>query len=249
MSRVFAQVADQLNITHCFSSAYHLESQGALERFHQTLKSMLRAYCLEFEKEWDDGVHLLLFAAREVVQESTGFSPADLVFAHNVRGPLKLLQENWLNEFEPKNQLDHVSSFRYKLHRACELATQNLAATQSKMKGWFDKKAKIRQFKPGDKILVFLPIPCSSFQARYSGPCIIEKKVSDRDYIVATPDRARHSRLCHINMIKPYYDREQLDKPSSGEVKTQSWLCPMLSTLKLCVCLSLVLCRYLNFLG
>ncbi len=66
MSRTFAQVADQLNITHCFSSAYHPESQGTLERFHQTLKSMLRAYCLEFEKEWDDGVHLLLFAAREM---------------------------------------------------------------------------------------------------------------------------------------------------------------------------------------
>ncbi len=55
MSRIFAQVADQLNITHCFSSAYHPESQGTLERFHhQTLKSMLRAYCLEFDKEWDE---------------------------------------------------------------------------------------------------------------------------------------------------------------------------------------------------
>ncbi len=50
---------------------------------------MLPAYCLEFEKEWDDGVHLLLFAAQEVVQESTGFSPADLVFAHNVQWSLK----------------------------------------------------------------------------------------------------------------------------------------------------------------
>ncbi len=133
-------------------------------------------------KEWDDGVHLLLFAAREVVQESTGFSPADLVFAHNVRGPLKLLRENWLNESKPQNLLDYVSYFRYKLHRACELATQNLSAAQSKMKGWFDKKAMVRQFKPGDKVLMFLPIPGSSLQARYSGPYVIEKRVSDRDY-------------------------------------------------------------------
>ncbi len=185
MSRTFAQVADQLNITHCFSSAYHPESQGTLECFHQTLKSMLksRAYCLEFEKEWDDGVHLLLFAAREVVQESTGFSPADLVFAHNVRGPLKLLRENWLNESKAQNLLDYVSSFRYKLHRACELATQNLTAAQSKMKGWFDKKAIVRQFKPGDKVLVFLPIPGSSLQARYSGPYVIEKTIMLRSLV------------------------------------------------------------------
>ncbi|XP_073732325.1 uncharacterized protein [Misgurnus anguillicaudatus] len=220
MSRVFAQVTEQLNITHSFSSAYHPESQGALERFHQTLKAMLRAYCLEFEKEWDDGVHLLLFAAREVEQESTGFSPADLVFAHSVRGPLKLLHENWLDDTKSKNLLDYVSSFRYKLHRACELATKNLIGAQSKMKRWFDKKAKARQFKPGDKVLVFLPIPGSSLQARYSGPYVIEKKVSDRDYIVATPGHARRSRLCHVNMIKPYYDREQSDKSTPRDLAT-----------------------------
>lgn len=39
MSCIFAQVLKQLNITHSHSSAYHPESQGAIERFHQTLKS------------------------------------------------------------------------------------------------------------------------------------------------------------------------------------------------------------------
>lgn len=59
---------------------------------------MLRAYCLEFNKDWDEGVHLLLFAVCEVVQESLGFSPAELVFAHTIRGPIKLLKEKGLNE-------------------------------------------------------------------------------------------------------------------------------------------------------
>ncbi len=53
---------------------------------------MLHAYCLEFEKDWDDRVHLM-FAVREVVQESLGFRPSELVFAHSVRGLLKLLKE------------------------------------------------------------------------------------------------------------------------------------------------------------
>lgn len=39
MSRIFAKVLKQLNIPHCHSSAYPPESQGAIERFHQTLKS------------------------------------------------------------------------------------------------------------------------------------------------------------------------------------------------------------------
>ena len=75
------------------SSAYHPESQGALERFHQTLKNMIKIYCFDPGKDWDEGIHLLLFAIRESVQESLGFSSFELVFGHNVRGPLKLLKE------------------------------------------------------------------------------------------------------------------------------------------------------------
>ena len=72
---------------------YHPESQGALERFHQTLKNMMRMYCQDTTKDWDEGIHLLLFTARDVVQESLGFSPFELVFGHTVKGPLKLLRE------------------------------------------------------------------------------------------------------------------------------------------------------------
>lgn len=41
---------------------------------------------------WEEG---LLLAAREVCQDSLGFSPNDLVFGHRVRGPLAVLQDDW----------------------------------------------------------------------------------------------------------------------------------------------------------
>ena len=62
MSGIFKEVMQELGIKQYKSSAYHPESQGALERFHQTLKNMLRSYCFDTEKAWDEGVHLLLFA-------------------------------------------------------------------------------------------------------------------------------------------------------------------------------------------
>lgn len=92
-SRVFARVLKQLRIQHNVSSAFHPESQEALERFHQSLKSMLRKYCLETGKDWADADPWLLFACREVVQESLGFSPADLVFAQSPRGPLAVIKD------------------------------------------------------------------------------------------------------------------------------------------------------------
>ncbi len=91
LSGVFQKAMYQLGIKHFISSAYHPESQGALERHHQMLKNMIRTFCLENKKDWDEGVPMLLFTSCEVVQESLGFSPLELVFGHTVRGPLKVI--------------------------------------------------------------------------------------------------------------------------------------------------------------
>ena len=80
----FAQVLKELGVQHATSSPYHRESQGALERFHQTLKSMMRKHCHASNRDWDESLQFLMFAAREAVQESLGFSPAELVFGRDV---------------------------------------------------------------------------------------------------------------------------------------------------------------------
>ena len=207
MSGLFQQVMHEMGIRQYKSSAYHPESQGALERFHQTLKTMMKTYCHQYDKDWDEGVHLVLFAAREAVQESLGFSPFELVFGHTVRGPLKLLKEKWLTETSDLNLLDYVSTFKQRLYNAYKLAQENLKTSQMKMKTWYDKDARNRVFKPGDRVLVFLPIPGHPLQARYFGPYEIESKISDVNYVVKTPGRRKEKRVCHVNMLKEYFDR------------------------------------------
>ena len=105
-----------------------------------------------------------------------GFSPAELVFGHTVRGPLKLLREQLTGVASPtQNVLDYVSAFRERLHHACEVAKEALSDSQSKMKAHFDKSAIERSFKPGDSVLVFLPFPGSVLQAKFTGPYVIEE--------------------------------------------------------------------------
>ena len=50
MSGIFQQVMHELGIKQYRSSAYHPESEGVLERFHQTLKNMIRSYCFDTKK-------------------------------------------------------------------------------------------------------------------------------------------------------------------------------------------------------
>ena len=99
MSKLFAKALRQLRARHNISSAYHPQSQGALERFHQTLKALLRSYCVELATDWEEGLPWLLLAIREVAQESIGFSPNELVFGHVVRGPKNGVQDSLLRMY------------------------------------------------------------------------------------------------------------------------------------------------------
>ena len=200
---------------HFKSSAYHPESQGSLERFHQTLKTMIKAYCYEFENDWDEGIHFLLFAVRESCQESLGFSPFELIFGHNVRGPLKVLKEKWLSSSSDSDLLTYVSTFRSRLAKACEIAKSNLKQSQKKMKVWYDRRAKQRSFEPNEKVLILFPVVGSPLQARYHGPYVVERKLNEVNYIIATPDRRKKRQLSHINMLKKYV--EPVTEPSTEE--------------------------------
>lgn len=108
---------------------------------------MVRTFCLQYENDWDDGVHLLLFAGRDDVQEFIGFSPFELVVGHTVSEPLQLVKEKWLDEFKEK------------IYYACKVAQDNLKHVQHRMKVWYDTNAKVRNVQPGDKVIVFSPVP------------------------------------------------------------------------------------------
>ena len=213
MSKIFNQVLHELGIEHKVSSPYHPESQGALERYHQTLKTMIKTYCHDHEKDWDEGVPLLLFATREVIQESLGFSPFDLVFGHSVRGPLKLLKDQWLAAETRCDLLTYVSTFRERLHSARECAKKNLIDSQEHMKSWYDRDASERNFSVGQKVLVMLPVPGSPLKARFYGPYTVSSKISDTDYEISTPGRRKQKQICHVNMIKKYHDRDECSVP------------------------------------
>lgn len=205
MSKQFARALKQLKAKHNISSAYHPQSQGALERFHQTLKSLLRSYCVELGSDWEEGLPWLLLAIREVVQESTGFSPNELVFGHAVRGPTAVLADEWCTDETPVNVLDYVSGFRYRLYEARAAAIRKLGKAQSKMQRLYNRKAKDRSFNVGDKVLALLPLLNSPFQAKFSGPYNIVKCLSDHNYVLSTPDRRKKVQVCHINLLKPYF--------------------------------------------
>ncbi|XP_047478502.1 uncharacterized protein LOC125031660 [Penaeus chinensis] len=219
-SDLFQKVLELLGISQQMSTAYHPQSQGCLERFHQTLKSMLKKYCLETGNSWDENIHFLLFALRECPQESLGYSPFELLYGRQIRGPLKVLKDQWFSDSSaPPNQTvaSYIDNLRAKLSEARKLALSNLHNVQIKMKSSHDLKSQTRVFSPGDKVLLFLPIPGNPLKSKFIGPYVVSHKVSDYNYVVQTPDRRKDTQLVHINLIKSYIDRQPKEDFAKGK--------------------------------
>ncbi|GFU92869.1 retrovirus-related Pol polyprotein from transposon 17.6 [Trichonephila clavipes] len=87
MSHLTVEFFNRFGIQVFQSSVYHLQS-NPVERFHRTVKRVLRVLCIEAAPNWESQVPAALFALRTVTHESTGFSPAELVYGNNLRTPV-----------------------------------------------------------------------------------------------------------------------------------------------------------------
>ena len=79
ISDCMKEVERLLKIRHLSTTPYHPQCHGLVEKFNGTLKSMLKKLCADQSKVWHRFLDALLFAYREVPQESTGFAPFELM--------------------------------------------------------------------------------------------------------------------------------------------------------------------------
>ena len=87
------EVSRLLSMKQLVTTPYHPMCNGLVERFNGTMKQMLKRMCADRPKDWDRYLPALLFAYREVPQESLGFSPFELLYGRTVRGPMSILKE------------------------------------------------------------------------------------------------------------------------------------------------------------
>ncbi|XP_068203698.1 uncharacterized protein [Palaemon carinicauda] len=204
-SRVFKSKCAELAIQHITSVPYHPESQGVVERFHQTLKCILKKYCYEQGEDWDKGLPFALFAIRNFPNSSTGVAPFELIFGHKVRGPLEIFHELLeVNQRGEHTVGEVVSELKSKLAVAWKYAKDNLSASQATMKTKFDQKCKVRSFKSGDLVLVLSTDPDNFLEPRYKGPWKVLRKLSEVNYEVEAPGTSRKCKIFHINRLKSY---------------------------------------------
>ena len=106
---------------------------------------MLRKVAAEEGRDWDRLLPYLLFAYREVPQASTGFSPFELLYGCNVRGPLDILKESWeADRRGPESVVSYVLMTQDRLTQLRDIVHENLKDAQRTQKEWYDCHARNR---------------------------------------------------------------------------------------------------------
>ena len=207
---VMKEVSRLLSLQQLTTTPYHPMCNGLVERFHATLKQMLRRMCAERPKDWDKYLPALLFAVREVPQESLGFSPFELLYGRNVRSPMAILRELWSDEVNDEQVLStyqYVIELRERLEQTCKLARENLEKVQIKQKTYYDKRARSRKFDVGDKVLLLPPTESNKLLLQWKGPYEIVEVLNRMDYKV---DVNGVVNPYHANMLKQHVERQNV---------------------------------------
>ena len=204
MSGLLGEIYHILQIKRVRTTPYHPQTDGLVERFNVTFKSMIKKFTSKNKKDWDEYLPYLLFAYREVPQESTGFSPFEMLYGRRVRGPLDVLRESWTGEQEGEvPTIIHVVEIHERMAEMADLVQQNAEQAQNRQRKYYDRGAKNRKLECRDKVLVLLPKQSNRLKLEWVGPFEVTQQVTPVDYEVETSGK-RQEKVYHINLLKKW---------------------------------------------
>ena len=215
---VMNEVSRLLSLQQLTTIPYRPYSKGPVERFHAMLKRVLLTMCAERPNDWDKYLPALLFAVREIPQESLGFSPFELLYGRNVRGPMQILRELWsVEETDEHARLtyQYVIDLRERLEKTCKLAQDNVRKLDIKQNAFYDKRARSRKFDEGDKVLLLLPSESNKVLLQWNGPYEVLELVNAMNYKINVKGVVN---TYPANMLKLFVERQNVTSYRSAVI-------------------------------
>lgn len=194
MSTLFTQICKLLKIKKLSTTAYHPQSNGALERFHKTLGEYLRNFSQSDSLNWDMWLPYLTFCYNTTPHSSTDYMPYELVFGFAPNIPTSISKEP-----EPIYTIDdYYHDLKYRLQNSFTIAKNNLLKIKEKTKSYYDKSINPQEFQTGDLVLLQNE-KNKKLDPEWLGPYEIDKIISLENSSIKI---GRTSKIVHNNRLK-----------------------------------------------
>jgi len=183
ISKVMGDVRERLGIQGVTSSAYHPQTQGLVERFHRTLKGMLKPYVDEHSTNWDEYLPAVMFAYRASHHRGLRASPFEALYGRTPRLPAERLIKPLRDICGEEPHERSVSEIVKQLARRREQLWEDAKRIKKEMVAEVNKgRSPARTFAVGDSVMVdkhYLEKQPDAFKQRYHGPAeVLEKRKS-----------------------------------------------------------------------
>ena len=188
LAEIMKDLYNTLGVNKVRTTAYHPATNGALERRHKDLVNVLKKLTGSHPDDWSDYLDVAIFALNSAICSSTGYAPNELVFSYQVRVPADLVFSVTTTEFY-KSGAHHMSESYYKFKDIFDLVRANIQTAMKLQKRTYDRQINFTQYKEGDRVLIYRPIPQNvkeyrKFKNTFIGPFEIKKKISEHNYLV-----------------------------------------------------------------
>ena len=147
-SKFWTSLFDLLGTDVRFSTAFHPQTDGQLERMIQTLENFLRPYVERNVSEWTQHLGLAEFAANNAVSTATGYSP---FYPNGSEHPI--VPSTFLGMFGT-SQVVAVQEMVDWMKAALESAKLNLTIAQIRMKEYAYRSLRLETFCKGTEVLL-----------------------------------------------------------------------------------------------
>ncbi|XP_063215566.1 retrovirus-related Pol polyprotein from transposon 412 isoform X1 [Bacillus rossius redtenbacheri] len=210
-STVFQEVCRLLGINKTRTTALHPQSDGMVERFNRTLEEHLAKVVAEHQQDWDQHIQLFLMAYRAAIHDSTGQTPASIVFGQELRLPCDIKFGH--PHQESTSTTDYVNRLEERMTFIHDEARRNLRIATNRMKTRYDMKANSAGYHEGDLVWLYNPQRrkgrCPKLQTAWEGPYEVLKRLNDVVYRIQRGKRGR-MKVVHLDRLKGYAGRNEL---------------------------------------
>ena len=212
-SELFTQLMKWMEVDKLRTTAYQPSTNGAVERFHRTLNTMLGKVVKESQRDWDDRLPAVMAAYRASPHEATGFSPNRLFLGREVRMPLDLVMGLPLDEFQCVNVDEFVEKSQEQMASAYAIAREHLGVAAQRRKTTYDIRVRQQQFGVGDWVWYWYPrrypLKSPKWQKGYTGPYLVVRKIEPVNFVLRKSPRAKPF-VVHVNKLKKCFSPTSL---------------------------------------
>jgi len=134
-NKMIAKLLEKFQVKHKFSTPYHPQTNGLVERFNRTLCEALAKLSNEHKDNWDLFISPVLFAYRTLKQSTTQMTPFYLLYGRQARFPVDKPIEN-------TNLFTRVMSLTDNLPLDRQVAQERIRDSQARQKSLYDKQIR-----------------------------------------------------------------------------------------------------------